>query len=307
MSTLATTLSEYLQVRRALGYKLEREQRLLPEFVAFLNNHGATHVTTELALRWATAPATASPEWWAKRLTLVRGFAKYARAQDARTEIPSPELVSKRKASRLVPYVYTDDEVRALMQATQMLHGLKARTYATLLGLLAATGMRVGEALALECSDIDWREGVLVVRHSKFGKSRELPLHPTTVQALRDYARQRNQCLPHPRSPSFLLSLAGTRLNYKNVHFSFLRLLRRAGLAGRRPRRPRIHDLRHAFAIKTLVAWHRAGLDVHAHLPSLSTYLGHVCPSNTYSYLTATPELLRLAGKRFEQVLGALP
>jgi integrase len=185
-----------------------------------------------------------------------------------------------------------------------MLSGLKAHTYATLIGLLMATGMRVGEVLALDRTDIDWQTGILVVRHAKFGKSRELPLHPTTVQALLTYKGERDRCLPRQHSPGFLLSLAGTRLLYKNVHFTFLRLLRQAGLAGRRPRRPRIHDMRHTFAIKALLRWHRDGVDVSTHLPALSTYLGHVNPSDTYWYLTATPELLQLAAGRLEHALG---
>ena len=307
MSALGKTVEEYLEVRRALGYKLEREGRLLPDFVAFLEHHDATHITAELALCWAIAPASATSRWWAHRLSIVRSFAKYVCAFDPRTEIPSLDLLPKSKPRRIAPYVYTEDEILALMAAAQILSGLKADTYATLIGLLASTGMRVGEALAFDRSDIDWHESILVVRHSKFGKSREVPLHPTTVQALHAYSAKRDKCLPHPRSPSFLLSLAGTRLLYKNVHFCFLRLLQRAGLVERHPRRPRLHDLRHTFATKTLVRWHRTGMDVTARLPSLSTYLGHVHPSHTYWYLTATPELLQLAAGRFEQALGDLP
>jgi integrase len=307
MSSLGQYLEEYLEVRRALGYKLEREGHLLPDFVAFLERRGATHVTTALALQWATLPAGATLRWWATRLSMVRCFANHARAFDARTEIPSPDLLPSTKPRRLVPYVYTEGEVLALMREADILSGLKAHTYATLIGLLATTGMRVGEVLALDRSDIDWQQGVLVVRHSKFDKSREVPLHPTTLRALRAYSRERDQHLPQPRSLGLLLSLAGTRLHYKNVHYAFQRLLRRAGLAEQHPRRPRIHDLRHTFAIQTLVRWHRDGVDVPSCLPALSTYLGHVCPSNTYWYLTATPELLQLAAGRLEQVLGELP
>ena len=304
MSRLGRQVEQYIQLRRALGYKLEREGRLLPDFATFLEGTGVTHITSELALRWATMPASATPRWWAYRLSMVRRFAQYVHAFDARNEVPPRDLLPSAKTRRLTPYVYSEDDVLALMEATHILSGLMAHTYATLTGLLAATGMRIGEALALDRTDIDWQTGILVVRHAKFGKSRQLPLHPTTVQALLAYNDERDRCLPRRHSQALLLSLAGTRLLYKNVHFTFLRLLREAGLAERCPRRPRIHDLRHTFTIKALLRWYQEGADVASHLPALSTYLGHVNPSHTYWYLTATPELLQLAAGRLEHALG---
>lgn len=307
MSTLTDAIQQYLELRRGLGYKLEREGRLLPDFATFIERDGGCHITAERALRWATASTTATPAWWGTRLGMVRQLAKYLAALDPQTEVPSSQLLPKRGREKLPPYLCTDEEIQALLRAARTLHGLKGATYATLLGLLAATGMRVGEALRLDRSDIDWRERLLLIRHSKFGKSRELPLHPSTVEALRSYARQRDRALPHLRSSSFLLSLAGTRLHYKNVHFCFLRLLRRAGLAQRRPHRPRLVDLRHTFAIRTIADGYRAGLDVQARLPALSTYLGHVNPSHTYWYLSGALELLQLAAERLERALGELP
>lgn len=307
MSTLREALKEYLQLRRTLGFELAREGRLLPDFLAFLEREGANVISLALALRWAMMPAQASPRWWANRLSMVRGFAKYMAALDPRTEIPTQELLPRSAIPRLVPYVYSDTDVQSLMRAARSLAALKGATYATLLGLLAVTGMRVGEAINLDRTDIDWRAQILLVRASKFGKSRELALQPTTMEALRAYARERDRAIRHTRSASFLLSLAGTRLHYKNVHQCFLCLVRRAGFAQCRPHRPRLHDLRHSFAIKTLTRWYRAGLDVQAQLPALSTYLGHVNPSSTYWYLTATPELLRLAERRFAHALGDLP
>jgi integrase len=307
MSPLQRRLDEYLRVRRALGFSLAREGRLLPQFVRFLERHGHSAISTSLALRWALAPPDASPPWAHARLAMVRGFARYLVARDPRTDVPPVELLPAPRTKRLVPYIYTDAEVCALMQGARTLRGLKGATYATLLGLLAATGMRVGEAIALQRDDVDDHAGVLVVRHGKFGKSRELPLHPTTTAALRAYARKRDRVLRHPRSPSFLLSRAGTRLHYKNVHAAFLRLVPRVRLAAHRPRRPRLHDLRHTFAVATLVRWYRAGLDVEVRLPALSTYLGHVAPSSTYWYLTATPELLHLAQRRAQRVREARP
>jgi integrase len=235
---------------------------------------------------------------------MVRGFAKYLTALDARTEVPRRELLPRSSSRKLIPYIYTDADICALIRSTQILDGLKQMTYATLIGLLATTGMRVGEAIALDRQDVNVSAGMLVVRHGKFGKSRELPLHATTSAALSAYARDRDLALRYPRSPSFLLSLAGTRLNYKNVHFSFLRLLRASGLDARHCR-PRIHDLRHTFAVNTLLRWYREGVAVDARLPSLSTYLGHVSSASTYWYLIATPELLQRASQRVERLVGS--
>lgn len=307
MSTLREALQEYLQLRRALGYKLEREGQHLPQFLSFLEQEGGTHITASLALRWAMAPANATPRWWAVRLGQVRLFARYMAARDPCTEVPSVELLPATRARRLVPYVYRDCDVEALMQAACTFEGLKTATYATLVGLLAVTGMRVGEALGLDRTDIDWRERLLVIRSGKFGKSRELVLHPTTIGALRAYGRARDRAFPHPRSPALLLSLAGTRLIYKNVQRGFLQLLHDAELPRLLPRRPRLHDLRHTFAITTLVRWYQEEQDVQARLPALSTYLGHVNPSQTYWYLTGTPELLRLAERRARKAHGAHP
>lgn len=304
MSGLSGTLTEYLKLRRSLGFKLERAGRLLTQFVTFLDEHDSVIITTSLALRWALLSPSGSRRQAADRLGMVRGFAKYLAALDARTEVPCRELLSLPSSRKLIPYIYTDADICALMRATQILDGLKQMTYATLIGLLATTGMRVGEAIALDRQDVDVAAGVLVVRHSKFGKSRELLLHETTSTALSAYAHDRDLALRYPSSPSFLLSLAGTRLNYKNVHFAFLRLLRASGLDARHCR-PRIHDLRHTFAVNTLLRWYREGVAVDARLPSLSTYLGHVSPASTYWYLIATPELLQRASQRAEQLVGS--
>ena len=304
MSALHQVLDEYLRVRRALGFALEREGRLLPQFVAFVERHGSPHITAVLAINWAIASPGGSAKQSHNRLSMVRGFANYASALDPRTQVPSRKLLPAYPRARATPHIYSSDEIDRLMQATSALQGLKSATYATLIGLLAATGMRVGEAIALEREDVDYRNRLLIIRQGKFGKSRELLLHATTVSALRGYANERDRRLPHPRSPGFLLSLVATRLIYKNVHHNFLRLLRQAGLAEHRPR-PRLHDLRHSFAVTTLVHWYRHGADVEARLPALSTYLGHVAPSSTYWYLTATPQLLQLARQRAEQALEA--
>lgn len=307
MSDLQGILRDYLALRRSLGFKLEREGRLLPNFVTFVEKSGSRAITVPLALAWAKQPFDARPFWWATRLAMVRGFAGYARTLDSGHEVP-PEGLLPTARSRPQPYIYSDGDVSTLMAATRRFTDpFRARTYHTLIGLLASTGMRVGEAIDLDRTDLDSKEGTLTVRDGKFGKSREVPLHPSTLDALKEYVRQRNRRFCRPRSPAFFLSLAGTRLIYRDVHPTFLRLVEWAGLGERKPRRPRIHDLRHSFAVHTLADAYRAGLDVERQVPVLSTYLGHVSPSSTYWYLSAVPELLGVAARRLEKSLGALP
>jgi len=300
--TLHQRLDDYLALRRALGFKLEREGHLLPDFVDHLQRHGAPAITAQLALDWAKQPLDGHPAWWAQRLTLVRGFAEHLYALDPRTEVPPRDLLPAR-VRRATPYLYSEQDVCRLIAAAGALSPLRAESYATLIGLLSVTGMRVGEAIALDRTDFDEVSGVVVVRFGKFGRSREIPLHDSTVGVLRAYARFRDCSVPAPRSPSFFLSSNGTRLIYKNAHHTFRRLVQAAGLQPRSSHcRPRIHDLRHTFAVRTLVDWYRAGLDVDALLPRLSTYLGHVSPVSTYWYLSASPELFALAAERVDRM-----
>jgi len=308
MSALRDALPEYLAVRRALGFKMEREGRLLPDFISYLELRGAPAVTTALALEWAKQPPDGHPAWWAQRLGAVRGLAKHLQAFDARTEVPPPELLPHR-SRRATPFLYSPQDIARLMEAARNLcPPLRSATYTTLIGLLAVTGMRVGEAIRLDRQDVDWTYGLLVVRNSKFGKSREVPLHDSTVETLRGYERLRDRHVRRPKAPSFLLSTAGTRLLYKNVHRTFLDLVRQAGLQRRSAHcRPRPHDLRHTFAVSTLLDWYRTGADVEAQLPLLSTYLGHADPGSTYWYLSATPELLSLAARRLERASEPRP
>jgi integrase/recombinase XerD len=300
-SDLDGAVADYLATRRALGFKLERHGRLLPDLVGALARAGATTLTTELALGWATQPA-GRPEEWAQRLSVARGFARYLQTLDPGAEVPPADLLPRRRR-RASPYLYAEAEVVALLAATATLRSpLGAATYRTLLGLLAVTGMRVGEALGLDCADVDRDQQRVVVRAGKFGATRALPLHPSTLAALDRYAQVRDARWPRPMSPAFFLSVAGTRLFYANVYRTFRHLARRAGL---RPRsaacRPRLHDLRHTFAVDTLVGWYRAGVDAAARMPRLSTYLGHAAPAWTYWYLSASPELLALAAARLDR------
>jgi site-specific recombinase XerD len=301
MSALCSALEDYLALRRSLGFKLDRDGRLLAQFVAYCDAAGAEAVSIELAVAWATLPGGTDPAWAAQRLTVVRGFAKYLALMDERTEIPPVEMLPDR-SHRATPYLYFEHEVLGLMAGARKLPApMRQETTATMVGLLYATGMRVGEALRLDRGDVDLDDGVLVVRDSKFGKSREVPLHKSAVEALRSYAERRDELCPQASTDAFFLSAAGTRVLYCNFHMAFLGLVREAGLQPRSPRcRPRPHDLRHSFAVSTLIDWYREGVEVEPLLARLSTYLGHVHPGNTYWYLSAAPELLALAASRLE-------
>jgi integrase len=304
---LRKALADYLALRRSLGFKLQWAEERISAFLDHLEQAGNPVITTALAVEWAMLPQKTTQGWWAHRLAYIRGFARYVHSLDPQNEIPPADLIPV-SSQRKPVYLYSEEEVRALMAAAEELKDpLRALTLSTLIGLLAVTGMRVGEAIALDRSDVDWKEAVLTIRDGKFGKSREVVVHPTTIDALRRYARKRDRRFPRSACPAFFVSLANKRLIYQNVHVTFFRLVDRAGLSSRKPRRPRIHDIRHSFASRTLSDWYRVGLDVERRLPLLSTYLGHVDPSTTYWYLSATPELMELAVKRLEEHLGELP
>lgn len=302
MSAIRQCLEDYLAARRALGFKLQRQECLLRSFVRFLESEGASTVTTELAVAWATDTRD-SVNSRADRLGTTRPFARYLQAIDSKTEVP-PAILLPRVSHRTTPHIYTDAEVVALLKATRALHTRITRaTYATLIGLLFVTGMRPGEAICLDRSDVDWDHALLTVREGKFGKFREVALHATAIAALASYSRQRDALIPHPKGPSFFVSQAGTRLIPTVVDRTYRNLLHATALDGTSPRRPRLHDFRHTFAVRTVLDWYRAGLDVGPRLPLLSTYLGHVDPSSTYWYLSATPELLSLAAQRLQHAL----
>jgi integrase/recombinase XerD len=302
MSALSQSLEDYLAVRRSAGYKLESVARMLSSFVAFAEHAGAGTITAELALSWAAQPQQASPIWLAHRLSAVRGFARYMHALDPATEIPPDGLLTAPGYQPAPPYLYSDADISALLAAARRLTPpLQAATFETLLGLLAVTGLRIGEAMRLDRDDIDWDDKVLVVRSSKFGRSREVACHDSTIEALRAYSARRDQLCPRPASASFFVSQHGRRLAHHSIYAAFRQLAREAGLP-QRPggRAPNVHGLRHSFAVGTLLRWYRDGGDVQARLPLLSTYLGHVRPSSTYWYLTACPQLLALAAERLE-------
>ncbi len=308
MTDLRAAVDEYLAIRRTLGYSLKRDGHLLPDFVAYVEATSTVSVTTALALAWAMRPSNAHPHWWRQRLGIVRGFTRYLNTIDPLNEVPPKDLLPAHR-SRITPYLYSDEEIAGLLAAARTLSpALRAATYETLVGLVVVTGLRIGEAIRLDRTDVDLDEGSIVVRRAKFGKTREVWLHDSTIHALHAYARTRDQHWPVVATPRFFLSARGTALESSIVHYTFRRLVRAAHLEGHGARCwPRPHDLRHSFAVRTLLAWYRAGLEVEPQLPLLSTHLGHVKPASTYWYLEAAPELLAIAGQRLENLLGELP
>ncbi len=308
MTALLKAVVDYLDLRRRLGYKLRDPGIYLRDFVSFLERQGASRITTDLALRWAMQPVNAQPAHWAARLRAVRLFAQHHSASDPCTEVPPLGLLPHGYRRKL-PHIYSLAEIRQLMAATRKLHsttGLRPWTYSTLLGLLAVAGLRVKEALGLNNQDdVDLRQGILTIRSTKFNKTRLVPLHPSTRDALRRYARRRDRIYPRPKTPSFFVSEWGTRLEHSCVSRTFYKLSRWVGLRGLTDHHgPRLHDFRHAFAVRTVIHWYRQGVDVDPRMPVLSTYLGHGHVSDTYWYLSSVPELLRLASARLERPQG---
>jgi integrase len=298
VSALRSALADYLALRRALGYKLTDAGGVLARFVAHLDAIDAGTVTVAVALVWATE--TGSGGGVARRLGAIAGFATYLQAIDPAHEVPPAGLVPARSA-RLVPHLYSDADIAALMAAARRLAPpLRAATTETVIGLLAATGMRIGEVLAMDSADLDWDTGVLTVWLAKFNKARHVPLAPTTTSALVDYRRACRRLAPTASSRAFFLTSRGRRVGYCGFRDVFVRLLDSAGIASAGSR-PRIHDFRHSFAVRTLLGWYRDGADVQALLPRLSTYLGHVDPASTYWYLSAAPELMAVAAERLER------
>jgi integrase/recombinase XerD len=297
MSRLEALTQQYLETRQALGYRLHREAVQLPKFARFVIANGQDHVTVLLAIEWAAQTPSGGAQQSARRIGWVRQLARFLHAHDPRTQIPSTALTLRIGSKRSTPYIYRDEDVIALMHACREFSGLKAATFTTLIALLSITGLRIGEVIALNRNDVDMIQRQLTVRSGKLGKARRLPLSHSTCEALTDYSQKRNRAHQQPRSEAFLLSLKGKRLLYRNVHFQFHKLINQIGLGERVPR-PRLHDMRHSFAVETLRQWYAEDLEIEPRLPTLSTWLGHLSPSSTYWYLTATPALLELARQR---------
>ena len=306
MSALADRLADYLALRRAVGFKLEAQGRLLPQFVAYLDDIGTETITVEAALAWAVNPLAVQPGRARGRLSMVRAFARYLQAFDPAVQVPPTNLVAAQRR-RTTPYLYSEAEIAALLAGAATLRSpLRAATYRTLIGLIAVTGMRGCEARDLDRDNVDFHTGLLTIRDTKFNKSRQLPLHASTVMALRDYTHVRDALRPNPKTPAFFVSMAGTRLVRSNMGTTFRKLAEHVGLEARDGSGPpRLHALRHSFAVTTLLAWYRDGGDVAARMPLLSAYLGHAKPASTYWYLQAAPDLLAAAAARLDQPLRA--
>ena len=306
MSALRAALEDYLRLRRGLGHQMAEAAWQLPDFLDFLEDRGLHTVTIQATLAWIQdrqgEQVTTMPP---RRMTAVRGFARYLSGIDPNTEVPPLGLLPHRQRWRQ-PFIYSAADIVAVLAAASAIDPpLRAATYHPLLGLLAASGLRIGEAINLDRDDIDWTEGVLRIRESKFGKSRLVPLQTSTMNALRDYDLLREAAMPRPTDPSFFLSRTRKRLIYAVVSLTFRHLVDTAGVGTRAPHPPRLHDLRHTFAIRTLLRWYRTDDNVAAKIPSLSTYLGHREPASTYWYMSAAPELLALAAARQESAWKA--
>jgi len=303
MKRLHQAVKDYLALRRSLGFKLREYGECLHDFVSFLKENGVSNITNKLAVEYATRRQDEKPVSWSRRLIIIRGFARYRIGADPRTEIPAVGLL-KFRSRRARPYLYSEDEIRRLLEAALKMkspHRLQPHTYYCLFGLLAVSGMRLGEAINLQPQDVDWTQGVLTIRGAKFGKSRLVPLHPSTLAVLLDYAKLRDRIFIERPVSTFLVTSRGTKLEKTNLSRVFRELSRQITI--RKPgvrHGPRLHDFRHRFAIETLLRWYRSGEQVSRRMPVLSTYLGHANVSGTYWYLGSTPELMAAASKLIE-------
>jgi integrase/recombinase XerD len=305
MSGLQAHVDDYLRLRRALGFKLKEEERLLGQLVGYLEAAGAETVSSELAIGWARLPAGVHPNHWAKRLRIARAFAGYLQTIAPTTEIPPPDVFPTRR-QRATPYLFSQQDIcRLLGEARQLRHPLRAASYEALFGLLAVSGMRIGEAIALGREDVDLEAGLVTIHKAKHDRVRLVPLHPTATEALRRYASERDRLCPTTRSRAFFLSSAGTPVLAVGLRAAFREITARIGVRTQAVH-PRIHDLRHRFAVQTLIDWQRSGVNIDEHITTLSTYLGHVSPADTYWYLSASPELMALAADRLAERFGGV-
>jgi integrase/recombinase XerD len=302
--SLSVHLDRYLKVRRTLGYDLSTSARILRRFTRFAEDEGAAHISTALFLRWYASLSEARASTRGARFTAVRLFAQWLSSFDPAHEVPPRGLLPS-AVSRSRPHIYSDAEIGEIVETAKTLpsiYGLRGLTCSTLFGLIAVTGLRVSEALAFDCGDHDDDHGVLRVRQGKLGKERLLPLDPSVVSQLVGYRVERDRLVGHPVIPMFVTSKA-TRLTDCGARYNFAQVCQQIGLRKPQPFRkhgkgPRIHDLRHSFAVKTMLDWYRTGKDPAREMIRLTTYLGHSDPAHTYWYLEAVPELLDLAMAR---------
>jgi integrase/recombinase XerD len=304
MNSLRAGVSEYLELRRSLGFRLKKDERLLLDFADFMDRRHAARITVKLAVEWAQQPESTDQNYLAGRLRAVRSFTRYRILTDPRTEIP-PTDVLPRQRSTFQPHIFSEDEIMRLLAASlQRRRGAKAISRwsrYTIFGLLSVTGMRVSEVLNLDLEDVDLDCGVLTIRNSKFGKSRLVPVHPTTCDVLRIYREHRDEFLAGRAARPFFVSPLGCRVTHSVLGLSFRRLTRKLGMRGASDTTgPRLHDLRHAMAVEVLRRCYRAGADPERRLPALSTYLGHTHLNYTYWYLHQNPSLMTEAMARLQ-------
>ena len=309
MSDLQMHLENYLSLRQSLGYKLRTHRSALRDFVDYIKTKKAVSITTQLALAWAMKPDTADPKWWAYRLRMVHHFALFVRARDHKCEVPPLKLLHY-NYQRPKPYIYSEEEISRLIAAAQALpcrKGIRGLTYSTLFALLWVTGLRISEALALDKDDVDFGNRLLTIRNSKFDKSRLVPVHASTGKALKYYSRHRDHVFLKAQSDSFFLTTLGTRPTCAIAQLTFRQLCFTTGIRNSCcGKGPRIHDMRHSFAVKSLIDIHRANQDVEQRVYALSVYLGHIGPSSTYWYFSAVPELMEIALGSLERKRGIL-
>jgi len=298
-------VADYVALRRDLGYRSPSQERALRSFARFLDQAGHEGpIPLEASLDWATSTASTDPRNPARRLATVRGFLRHLSARDGATEVPTPGLLGP-VGHRTPPHIYSDREIGELLEAAASLApagGLRPHCYATLFGLIACTGLRINEALTLACGDVDLAGGVFTVRAGKRGRSRLVPLHPSALAPLRDYATDRGRRFGHPDDgAAFFRTDRSDRISYNASNHAFRLLRRRLGwTAAGRTRAPRVHDLRHRMVVRRIQSWHAQGVDVDAKIPALATYLGHVEVRDVYWYLSAVPELMSIVADRFE-------
>jgi integrase/recombinase XerD len=310
MTSLTLRLDEYLAVRRGFGFDLAFTARVLRRFVQFADNEGATHVTVKLFLRWKANFGCANNNTWTSRLGMVRGFASWLQGIDPRTEIPPPGLI-RGKLRRSRPYIYSTKQIAQIIAAAARLpsdYGLRGWTYSTFFGLLAVSGLRISEAIKLNDQDVNLTEALLTIKRGKNGKPRLVPIAPCTAQRLSAYRAERTRMFGAGHE-AFFIAETGFRPTEWAARYNFVLACQRIGLRIREPfykhgKGPRIHDLRHTFAVQTIIGWYRQGLDPDREMIKLSTYLGHSLPMHTYWYIEAVPELLQLASQRAERALA---
>ena len=309
MKPLKYQVEKYIQFRRQLGYKLENAEKILKNFASFSAEHGVSYIKIDVAVSFSKKNPKASPATWSKSLGIIRQFALFLKTIDQRTEVPPLNFIASSN-QRPIPYIYTNEQIQHLLKACKKLGSrseILKHTYYTLFGLVSVTGMRISEAISLEQKNVDFSNEIVFINKTKFRKSRINPLHSSTLYELEKYIDYKSKLFPKSESSNLFVSSAGSGLKYHNVRKAFVQASIFAGLrSGYKGHGPRIHDLRHTFAVQTLTEWYKNSTNIDVHLPLLSTYLGHINPVNTYWYLTATPDLLNQAVVRLEKNMGGI-